>query len=138
MQKNNGQILNHFHSLLLEINFLRPEEDVFSESGYENDSFIQKHLRQVKLKIAKSKAQQNKGGFKAILEEIKKIKALGANEINKLMNPEQQLQLQPLFRKFEELSERDETSMANDMELLQVISAIKEKFDQVEKQQDNE
>lgn len=138
MQKTNSQILDHFHSLLMQINFHRPEEDVFDESGYQDNAFVQKHLRQIKLKMAKFKAQQNKGGFKAILEEIRRIKAMGANEINKFMNPEQQLQLQPLFRKFEELSEKDETSLANDAELLQVISAIKEKLDQADKNGEHE
>lgn len=138
MPKNNSQILDHFHNLLMEINFLRPEEDVFGESGYQEDDFIQKHLRQIKLKMAKLRAEQNKGGFKAILEEIRRIKALGANEFNKLLNPEQQLQLQPLFRKFEELSEKDEASMANDAELLQIISVLKEKLDQAGKTEDHE
>lgn len=138
MAKNNSKILDHFYSLLIEINFLRPEEDVFAESGYQDDPFIQKHLRQIKLKMAKYRAQQNKGGFKAILEEIQRIKAMGTNEINKFLNPEQQLQLQPLFRKFEELSKRDEASMVDDAELLQIIAAIKEKLDQADKTDDHE
>ena len=138
MQKNNSQILDHFQSLLMEINFHRPEEDVFGESGYQDDPFIQKHLRQIKLKMAKYKAQQNKVGFKALLDEIRRIKAMSTNEINKLLNPEQQLQLQPLFRKFEELSEKDEASMGNDAELLQIISVLKEKLDQPDKTDDHE
>lgn len=138
MPKNNSQILDHFHRLLMEINFLRSEEDVFSESDYHEDVFIQKHLRQIKLKMAKLNAEQNKGGFKAILEEVRRIKAMGANELNKLLNPEQQLQLQPLFRKFEELSEKDEASIANDAELLQIISLLKDKLDKADKTEDNE
>ena len=138
MQKNNGQILDHFHSLLMEINFLRPEEDVFGESGYHEDAFIQKHLRQIKLKMAKLKAEQNKGSFKAIFEELGRIKSMGATEFNKLLSPEQQLQLQPLFRKFEELSEKDEAAIVNDAELLQIISALRDKLDQADKTEDNE
>jgi hypothetical protein len=138
MQKNSSQILDHFYSLLMEINFLRPEADVFGESGYKEDAFIQKHLRQIKLKMAKVKAEQTKGGFKAILEEVKRLKAMGSMEINKLLNPEQQLQLQPLFRKFEEFSEKDEASMANDAELLQIISALRDSLDQTDKTEDHE
>lgn len=138
MQKTNSQILDHFQSLLMEINFHRPEEDVFSESGYQDDPFIQKHLRQIKLRMAKYKALQNKVGFKTLLDEIRRLKAMSANEINKLLNPEQQLQLQPLFRKFEELSEKDEASMENDAELLQIISVLKEKLDQPDKTDDHE
>lgn len=138
MQKNNSQILDHFHSLLMQINFHRPEEDVFDETDYLDNTFVQKHLRQIKLKMAKVKAEQNKGGFKALLEEIRKIKEMGAIEYNKLLNPEQQLQFQPLFRKFEEFSEKDEASMENDAELLQIISALKDKLNKADKAEDYE
>lgn len=138
MKKSNSQILDHFQNLLMQINFHRPEEDVFDEGGYQNNSFVQKHLRQIKLKMAKAKAQQNKGGFAAILEEVRKIKEMGASEINKLLNQEQQLHFQPLFRKFEELSQKDETALANDAELLQIITVLKEKLEQADKTDDNE
>ena len=138
MQKSNSQILDHFQSLLMQINFHRPEDDVIDEAGYHDNAFVQKHLRQIKLKMAKAKAEQNKGGFKAILEEVRRIKEIGAIEFNKLLNPEQQLQFQPLFRKFEELSEKDEASMANDAELLQIISILKDKLDQADKTDDHE
>jgi|GEM_PF-6014788 len=138
MQKTNSQILDHFQKLLIEINFRRQEEDVFDEASYHDNDFVQKHLRQIKLKIGKIKAEQNKRGFEAILEEVRRIKELGAIEFNKLLNPEQQLQFQPLFRKFEELSEKDEASMANDVELLQIISVLKDKLDRVDKTDDHE
>ena len=88
--------------------------------------------------MAKAKAEKNKGGFKAILEEVRRIKEMGAIDFNKLLNPEQQLQFQPLFRKFEELSEKDEASMASDAELLQIISILKAKLDQEDKTDDHE
>lgn len=138
MQKSNSQILEHFQNLLMEINFHRPEEDVFDEAGYQDNAFVQKHLRHIKLNIAKAKAEKNKGGFKAILEEVRRIKEIGAIEFNKLLNPEQQLQFQPLFRKFEELSEKDEASMANDIELLQIISVLKDKLEEKDKSHDDE
>ena len=138
MQKTNSQILDHFYSLLMQINFHRLEEDVFDETGYHGNDFIQRHLRQIKLKTAKVKAEQNKGGFKTLLEEVRRIKEMGAIEFNKLLNPDQQLQFQPLFRKFEELSEKDEASMAKDAELLQIISVLKNKLDQADKKDDHE
>ena len=38
----------------------------------------------------------------------------------------------PLFRRFEELSEKDEASIAEDQEMLQLIDALKEKLDKPE------
>lgn len=130
MQKSNAQILDHFYGLLLEMNFHRPDEDVFEGKNYQDDPFILKHLRQIKLKSAKYKALHNKSGYLAILDEIKRLKAIGADELKKLLNPEQQQQLLPLFRKFEELTGKDEASIADDEELLQLIRALKNKLDQ--------
>lgn len=137
MQKNNSQILDHLQKLLLEINFHRPDEDVFDETGYQDNDFVKKHLRQIKLKMAKVKAEHNKGGFRAIMEEVRKLRQIGIEEINKLLNPEQRLQYQPLFRKFEDLSEKDEASILEDSELLQIISVLKDKLSRVGESDEN-
>jgi len=129
MQKSNAEILNHFYSLLIEMNFHRLEEDAFSEKQYRDDTFIQKHLQQIRLKTAKYKALLNRNRYTNILAEIKRLKEIGFEEIKKLLNPDEAMQLQPLFRKFEEISKKDEASIAEDQELLQLISALKDKLD---------
>lgn len=129
MQRTNPQILDHFYNLLIEMNFNQPDEDVFSEKNYKDDPFIQKHLQQFKLKAAKLKAQNRKNNYSSLLTEINRLRKIGFEEIRKLVNPQEAAQLQPLFRKFEELSKRDEASIAEDQEMLQLISALKEKLD---------
>lgn len=128
MQKSNAEILNHFYGLLIEMNFHRAEEDVFSEKDYHDDPFIQKHLRQIKLLSAKYKALHTKSQYAAILVEIKRLKDIGIEELKNFLNPQEAIQLQPLFRKFEELSENDEASIADDQEMLQLIAALKDKL----------
>lgn len=127
MHKTNAEILHHFYSLLLEINF--HEEDKVPTADDFADPFIQKHLRQIKLKIAKNKAELKKSNYQSILEEIDRLRRTGMDELKKLLTPREVLQLQPLFSKFESLSNKDKESIAEDEELLQLISALKDKLD---------
>jgi len=127
MQKTNAEILHHFYSLLLEMNF--HEDDEMPTAEELADPFIQKHLRQIKLKIAKNKAEMKKSVYQSILLEIDRLKKIGADELKKLLTPKEALQLQPLFNKFESLSKKDQESIGEDKELLQLINALKEKLD---------
>lgn len=128
MQKTNAEILHHFYSLLLELNFHQDESGPPS-AEYLTDPFIQKHLRQVKLKIAKAKAERKKSVYQLIVLEIDRLRNIGSEELKKLLTPQQVLQFQPLFSKFDSLSERDKYSIAEDEELLQLITVLKEKLD---------
>ena len=130
MEKSNAEILKHFYGLLLEMNFSRPEEEIFPNQEYKQDAFIMHHLQQVKIISARYKAQMNKNKYLLVLEEFKKLKAQGFDALKQLLNPDEALQLQPLFRKFEELSKKDEASIAEDQELLQLMTILKEKLDQ--------
>ena len=132
MQKSNAEILNHFYGLLLEINFEQADDEVVSDNSAAADPFIQKHLQQVRLLSAKYKAFRTKKKYAAVVAEIKKLKEFGLEEIKKLLNPQEVVQLMPLFRRFEELSEKDEASIAEDQEMLQLIDALKEKLDNPE------
>lgn len=128
MQKTNAEILHHFYSLLLELNFHQDESELPSAEDLA-DPFIQKHLRQVKLKIAKARVVAKKNIYQLIIQEIDRLRKIGTEELKKLLTPQQVLQLQPLFSKFDSLSERDKESIAEDEELLQLITILKEKLD---------
>lgn len=127
MQKTNAEILHHFYSLLLEINF--KEEDEAPTADDFADPFIQKHLRLIKLKLAKNKAELKKSNYHLILQEIDRLRKLGADELKKLLVPRESLQLQRLFNRFEALTKKDEAAIAEDEELLQLISELKERLD---------
>lgn len=127
MQKTNAEILHHFYSLLLEMNF-REEKETPTADDFA-DPFIQKHLRQIKLKIAKNKGELKRNTYQSILQEIDRLRKIGTDELKKLLTPKEVLQLQPLFNKFESLSKKDQESIAEDQELLQLISALKDKLD---------
>jgi hypothetical protein len=129
MHKNNSAVLNHLYGLLIEMNFHRPAEDVFPDKKYQDDPFIMKHLQQIRLKTAQYKALMNRSRYAALLAEIKRLKEIGIEGIRKFINPQEALQLQPLFNKFEELSKEDEAAILEDAELLQLIAALKDKLD---------
>lgn len=129
MQKSNAEILNHFYGLLLELNFHTPDEDVLPANNFADDPFIQKHLRQIRLKTAQYKAAAKKNLYHNLVVELRRLREVGMEELRKLVNPREELALQRLFRKFEELSDRDEATIAEDEEFLQLISALKEKLD---------
>jgi hypothetical protein len=127
MQKTNAEILHHFYSLLLEMNFHK--EDETSTVDDFTDPFIQKHLRQIKLKMARNRGDLKKSTYQSILHEIDRLRKIGTDELKKLLTPKEVLQLQPLFSKFEALSKKDKESIAEDEELLELISALKDKLD---------
>lgn len=129
MANTNAEILNHFYCLLAEVNFHRDEEEVQGAPDRTGDAFIQKHLRQIKLLTAQYKAQQTKSRYQEVLKQLKRLKDLGAEELKKLLTPEQARQFQPLFSKFEDLSKKDEASILEDQELLHLFSILKDKQD---------
>ena len=131
MQKTNAEILHHFYSLLLEMNFHESEEDPPTAEEIA-DPFIKKHLRQVKLKIAKNRAELKRTLYQSILQEIDRLRKIGADELKKLLTPQEALQLQPLFSKFESMTSKDKESIAEDQELLQLITALKDKLDKTD------
>lgn len=128
MQKSNAEVLHHFYSLLLETNFYEPEDEEPTAEEVA-DPFIQKHLRLIKLKIAKSKAELKKSKYQSIVEEIDRLRKIGIDEIKKLLSSQEALQLQPLFSKFQSLSEKDQQSITEDAELLQLLNALKQKLE---------
>jgi isopropylmalate/homocitrate/citramalate synthase len=125
MANTNAEILHHFYCLLAEVNFHQEDEDLDHGSSLSGDAFIQKHLRQIKLLSAHYKSQQNKSRYQEVIRELKRLKDLGADELKKLLTPDQQYQFQPMFSKFEDLSKKDEASILEDKELLQLLRILK-------------
>ncbi len=54
----------------------------------------------------------------------------GIEENIQLLQPQERIQLVPLFRKLEELTKDDETAILQDPELLQLIEILKDKLDE--------
>jgi hypothetical protein len=120
-------ILNNLYGLLMEMNFHEPDEDVLQQFESKPDSQILKHLMLVKQHTAKIKADINKRRFQALLDQFNLLKQNGLDEFKKLIRPEEQSQLIPLFHKFEGMSKEDEQDILNDQELLLLIKILKER-----------
>ncbi|WP_276483771.1 hypothetical protein [Paraflavitalea pollutisoli] len=128
MQKSNAEILNHLYGLLLDMNFHEPDEDIWEGDSYEQDPFITKHLRQIKLRTAKLKAVRQKSLYSNLVAEVKRLKEFGFDKLKQMLSQREMQQLQPLFNRFEQLTEKDKGSIAEDQELLHLFSILKDKL----------
>jgi hypothetical protein len=126
---NVNKILHNFYGVQMEINLLKPDQEVLAEFNINPDSEISKHLSKIKLLTAKAKARANQLRFQNAMNELAFLKQKGIEELKKLFMPQERAALVPLFRKFEELNELDQQSIAEDQELLQFIEVLKNRVD---------
>jgi hypothetical protein len=127
---NTKQVLSDLYGLMMEINLHRTDEDVLANLRANPDEQINSHLLKIKRLTAKLKAHTNSMRFAKAVEQIRLLKQKGLDEIKKLIRPEEQVQLVPLFRKFEDLSEEDEASILEDQQLLHLIEILKDRLDE--------
>src|SRR5690606_261583 len=113
------QVLSNLYGLMMEINYHQPEEEIIAELQEKPDSQVEKHLVIIKQKLAKLKAHQNNFRFSQAIEQIRMLREKEFEELKNFISPQEQSQLVPLFRKFEELTEIDQVSILEDEELLQ-------------------
>jgi len=127
---NAKQVLSNLYGLMMEINYYRPDEEVQTELQENPDAQIEKHLVKIRQVKAKLKAQENSDRFQKAIDQIRILKERGLDELRKLISPQEQAQLVPLFRKFEELTDKDEAAIMEDQELLHLIELLKNKIDE--------
>ena len=123
------QALSNLYGLMMEINLHQADEDVLNELQQHPDPQIEKHLLKVKQLTTKLKAEAYKIQFQVAIDQLKALKQKGVEELKKLFQPSEQVELSPLFRKFEELTEKDEKAILEDQELLRLMRILKEKLD---------
>jgi len=127
---NAKQVLSDIYGLMMEINLHRADEDVLEDLKENPDPLIENHLLKIKQLKAKLKAEANRVLFQKAIEQIKILKQQGIEEIKNIFNPEEQVQLMPLFRKFEELTKDDEAAILEDQELLYFMEILKNRIDE--------
>lgn len=127
--KNAKQILSDLYGLMMEINYHRSDQEVLNELQKNPDSTLDKYLVQIKQMKAKLRALENESRFQKAMEYLKTLKSKGIDEIKRSLSLEDQTTLIPLFRKFENLTEKDEKEILEDSELLHCIEMLKDKLD---------
>jgi len=123
------QIINNYFGLMLEMNYHAPAENYFDDLENVSD-FVNFHFDRIKLRQAKAKALHNKKRYEEFKFEFEKLKKYGVDELKKLLGKTERVQLQPLFRKFEDLSQNDEMEIIDDSDFLNFISVLKDKIDE--------
>lgn len=132
MENSAKQILSNLYSLLMELNFHADGPAILEELNDSEKERVERHFKKIKLLKTKYKAEANKRYFQKAIEQIKTLKEMGMEELKKILKPEEQLDLVPLFRKFEEITENDKASILEDTELLSMIELLKERMDESE------
>ncbi len=127
---NARQTLSNLYGLMMEINFHRADEDILAELQGNPDAKIDEHLLKIKRLRSKLKAQESKVRFQHALEQLTLLKQKGIDELQKLLGPQAQQQLVPLFRKFEGITKEDELAILEDQELLHMLEILKDKLDE--------
>lgn len=130
MKTSARQTLSNLYSLLMELNFHADDPGIWEDLNEGEKQRVNGHLKKLKLLRAKYRAEANKQYFHKAFEQIQILKEKGIEELKKLILPEQQHQLIPLFRKFEDISESDRSSILEDTELLSMIELLKEQADE--------
>src|SRR5699024_5461321 len=103
--------------------------DVLMELQESPDPILDKHLVQIKKIKAKLRALENETRFQKAIEYVKNLRSKGIEEVKKSLSLEDQTDLIPLFRKFDNLTEEDEQDILEDSELLHYIEILKDKLD---------
>jgi hypothetical protein len=127
---NPKESLNNLYGLMMEINYHRAEEDIQDELQNNPDPFVEKHLKLVKQLSTKLRAVANKRKYTEALDQLKLLKEKGLEELKKLLSFQDQVELQPLFRKFEGLTPDDEASILEDQEVLKLMEILKNRLDE--------
>ena len=131
---NARQVLSNLYGLIIEINYHRTDEDVLNELRERPDSQVEKHLINVKQISTKLKAHANMALFQEALNQLKFLKQKGTKELRKLFPPDErhQPELVQLFRKFEEITAKDEQAILEDQELLLIMKLLNDKLNNKE------
>jgi hypothetical protein len=126
---NAKQLLSNIYGLMMEINLHRSDEEVWEELNANSDPQIDRHLRTIKQMQTKLKAASNKQRFIQVIEQLQLLKEKGIGELRKLIQPNEEAKLIPLFSKFEELTEQDQAAIMEDQELLELLEILKTRID---------
>jgi hypothetical protein len=130
METNNAlKTLRNLYGLLMEMNYHREPADFLNELD-DKDPFISEHLRNVLLHRTKSKAMLKKKKFEAFKEQFIKLKEVGIEKLQELFSPAERVEMVKLFRKFEELTEKDIDAINEDQDFLTFVSSIKDKLEE--------
>jgi len=130
---NAKEALNNLYGLMMEINFHKPEEEVIEQLSSTPDAFVELHLKKMKQLMAKLRGEAHKQRFTRALEELQKLKEKGIDELRKLLTVNEQMELQPLFRKFEELTPEDERALLEDQDVLRLMEILKDRLEEDDK-----
>lgn len=126
--KENQIALKNMYGLMMESTYHSEYSDEQIEQLRQN-SEIMSQVADIKRMAVKYQAKAKKSFFEIASERYLKYKALGVDKLKEALSPTERVELQPLFSKFEEISEADAEQIIQDQELLMLMEVLEGKVD---------
>lgn len=124
----NKQILIHFYNLLIESNIYMPNSEILEDLKLNPDPEVEEGLQLIKQYRFKANINAKKDKYNYALEKLDQLQRLLSGNLDKLIstleNKRENEQLVALFRKYEELSEKDKAKMLEDKYLLSLLRTL--------------
>ncbi len=131
------EFIDNFFLFLIELNLNRTDEEVLANL---NSPVIERNLKYIKKKNLKAKAQLNKSRFQQAQELLNSLKKEQGEKllenIKGALEKKEQLQLDALYRKFQDLTSDDIKAMLEDEKLIEIMQHI-EQSDTIDESKEN-
>ena len=127
-QNTDRDALNKLCGLMMEVNYHEEVDDAII-AELDSDPIFTAQLLDLKKIRTQYRAKSFKAKLTSIAEQFQKLKEIGSEKLSNLLTPEERLEKAPLFRKFEELTSKDQEQIMEDQELLKFIDLMKDKLD---------
>lgn len=127
-KKQNQTALKNMYGLMMESIYHSEYSDNEIEECRQN-SEIMEQVAEIRRMAIKYQAKAKKSFFELATERYYKLKAIGLETLKEALSPAEQVELQPLFSKFEEISEDDAQKISQDQELLMLLDILAKKVE---------
>ncbi len=135
--KNKEQyiLLDNLFNLYLDMKIDNEDEALLKEEGIDVDAIVQKNLMLFRQLRTKAKAELNDAKYnrvKEFLSDLKEGISSGAEKYRQvaeeIFSQPKYAELQPMFRNFKEVTEKDKKSILIDSKLLDMLGEIEEEY----------
>jgi hypothetical protein len=125
---DNRAALKNMYGLIIESSYHAEYNDEEIDALRGNKQ-IMDQLADIKRMGAKYQAKAKMSFFQKATKQYQKYREMGVEKLSELLSPAERLELQPLFRKFEEITDEDAELISNDQELLKLMELLEDKVD---------
>lgn len=131
-------LLDNLFNLYLDSKYDKEDEELLKGEGIDIDAIVQKNMMLFRQLRTKAKAEINEVKYNHVKEFLSNLKegiSSGAEKYkqiaDEIFSKPKFAELQPMFRNFKEVSEKDKQAILIDSKLLDMLGEIEEEFNKV-------